>query len=103
MAQERCDVDGVGARPMASKTTMRATRAARGRSRQWLWVGLAGVIVVVVVAFAVVVSHSGSAAGGTALGTVVPKVSLPSTAGHPIALADYRGRKVVLYFYEGST
>ncbi len=57
----------------------------------------------VIVAFGVVVSHSGGGVGGTALGTAVPGVALPSTAGHPISLADYRGRKVVLYFYEGST
>ncbi|MCL4545426.1 MAG: redoxin domain-containing protein [Chloroflexi bacterium] len=82
---------------------MRITRGARGQSRRWLWASLAGVIVVVIVAFGLVMSHSGGAVAGTALGTAVPNVALPSTAGHPISLAGYRGRKVVLYFYEGST
>jgi cytochrome oxidase Cu insertion factor (SCO1/SenC/PrrC family) len=88
---------------MANKTRIRTARHVGSRSRRWLWGGLAGIIVVVIVAFAVVVSHSGSAVGGTALGTAVPGMALPSTAGQPISLADYRGRKVVLYFYEGST
>ncbi|HEY8746224.1 MAG TPA: hypothetical protein VIU62_24300 [Chloroflexota bacterium] len=87
---------------MGSKTVIRDARRARRRSRRWLWGGLAGIIVIVV-AFVVVISHSGSVAGGMALGTAVPGVTLPSTSGQPISLADYHGRKVVLYFYEGST
>jgi peroxiredoxin len=30
-------------------------------------------------------------------------VRLASSQGHPISLAQYRGKKVVLYFYEGAT
>lgn len=41
--------------------------------------------------------------GGVAIGTAVPSLDLPSTAGRPIALTDYQGRKLVVYFYEGST
>jgi peroxiredoxin Q/BCP len=33
------------------------------------------------------------------LGAVAPKFRLPSTSGKDVALADYRGRKIVLYFY----
>ena len=33
------------------------------------------------------------------VGSLAPKFSLPSTAGGLIALSDFRGRRVVLYFY----
>jgi peroxiredoxin Q/BCP len=32
-------------------------------------------------------------------GQPAPEFELPSTTGHPIRLADYRGREVVLGFY----
>jgi peroxiredoxin Q/BCP len=34
-----------------------------------------------------------------AVGRKVPDFSLPATGGHTIGLADYKGKKLVLYFY----
>ena len=40
---------------------------------------------------------------GATTGITIPSVSFPSTSDHSIALTDYKGKKVVVYFYEGST
>ena len=34
-----------------------------------------------------------------AVGTKAPEFTLPDQNGHPVSLADFRGKKVVLYFY----
>jgi thioredoxin-dependent peroxiredoxin len=39
------------------------------------------------------------AAAGAALGTKAPAFSLPSDGGGTVSLADFAGRKLVLYFY----
>ncbi len=87
---------------MASGTSGRK-QTVRRQPRRWLWPAIIGGIVVITAVFALVVTHQPAATPGAAAGATVPSVSLPSTAGHPISLNDYHGRKVVLYFYEGST
>lgn len=89
---------------MASTSGARPSRAIRRRPRRWLWPAVVGGVALLTGLFALVLTHQPAATGGAAAaGMVVPNVALPSTAGHPISLADYRGKKVVLYFYEGST
>lgn len=69
----------------------------------WL-AGLAGLLVVAGLVFAVV-RHPAPGTGsspGLKVGTAVPTLSLPSTAGSQISLSAYKGKKVVLYFYEGA-
>lgn len=40
---------------------------------------------------------------GAPLGTSVPDLALPSTSGHPLSLGSFRGKRLVVYFYEGAT
>lgn len=40
--------------------------------------------------------------GGIALGAAAPSIALPATSGGQLTLAQLRGSKVVLYFYEGA-
>ncbi len=40
-----------------------------------------------------------AAASGPAVGAKAPAFRLPSDAGEPVALTDFKGRPVVLYFY----
>jgi len=62
------------------------------------------VVVALIVVFVLKVTGGQSqTATGAATGAAVPNVSLPSTSDKPIALTDYRGKKLVVYFYEGST
>ena len=80
----------------------------RSKSANWWPYAIAGGVVVLVAAFVAVtqLGHpgSGGAAGagnGLAVGSPVPTDSVPSSSGHPVSLADFRGSKVVIYFYEG--
>jgi peroxiredoxin Q/BCP len=43
--------------------------------------------------------QDGSAAAGRSPGTKAPQFSLPSDGGGTVSLADFAGRKLVLYFY----
>lgn len=69
------------------------------------WVaGLVGLVLVAGLVFAVA-RHPAPGAGagpGLKVGTAVPTLSLPSTTGSQISLSAYRGKKVVLFFYEGA-
>ncbi len=89
---------------MAQRNTSPRPNTARGLSRRWPWILLGVVVVVLIGAFVwkVVGSQSGVTTGA-ATGSAVPSVSFPSTSDKPIALTDYRGKKLVIYFYEGST
>lgn len=40
---------------------------------------------------------------GLGLGKAVPSLSLPSTWGRRLSLAEYKGQKVVLFFYESAS
>lgn len=74
----------------------------RGPRRRLLL--LIGVIAVLTAVFVYRLNQSPSSASvQTATGANVPTFSLPSTAGHPIALSDFKGKVLVVYFYEGST
>ncbi len=80
----------------------------RSTSGKWWPYAIAGGVVVLVAAFVAVtqLGHSGSggAAGtgsGLAIGSPVPTDSVPSSDGRAVSLADFRGSKVVVYFYEG--
>ena len=89
---------------MARKPIERRPKAARTQPRRWPWVVLAVVVVALVGIFVWRVTGSQPEATGTAQsGAAVPNFALPSTSGQPIALTDYHGRKLVVYFYEGST
>ena len=43
-----------------------------------------------------------AAAAGLAVGDPTPIVALPATTGGTLSLGQFRGTKVVVYFYEGS-
>ena len=89
---------------MARKPIERRPNAARRRPRRWPWVAFAIVILLLVAVFVSrVMGGKSEVARGAAAGIAVPTLSLPSTAGHPISLNDYKGKKLVVYFYEGST
>jgi hypothetical protein len=89
---------------MAQRNTSPRPNTARGRSRRWPWILLGVVVVVLIGAFVwKVAGDQSQTAAGAATGSAVPSVSFPSTSDHPIALTDYRGKKLVVYFYEGST
>ena len=80
----------------------------RSTSGKWWPYAIAGGVVVLVAAFVAVtqLGHSGSggaagSGGGLAIGSPVPTDSVPSSDGRAVSLADFRGSKVVVYFYEG--
>lgn len=75
----------------------------RNTSGAVAWVaGLAGLLLVAGLVFAVVRHPAPNAGSGPGLnvGAAVPTLSLPSTAGSQISLSAYKGKKVVLFFYE---
>lgn len=90
---------------MAHKAREQRTGSAQGRPRRWPWLLLVGVIVVLVGTFVFKVAggQPDTSASSTSVGVSVPTFSLPSTTGHPISLDDYKGKKLVVYFYEGAT
>jgi hypothetical protein len=80
---------------------------ARVASRNWWPYAIAGGVLVLIVAFIAVMqlgrasSGPGVAGGGLAIGSPVPTNSVPSSSGSNASLGDFRGSKVVVYFYEG--
>ena len=106
---------GPGVAPSRAASS-RAVRSARGARRpRWLW--LVGVTVVVVLVVGVLyliyrnsASQQDAAVGGSGYrhvagqpgaGTAAPSFTLNAGTGAPVALSDYRGRTVLLYFQEG--
>lgn len=77
----------------------------KARSRPWTWAVwvLAGGLVAAGVTFLVTRQPSPTASSGLGVGQRAPRWALPSTAGHPLSLAAFRGHRVVLFFYEAAT
>ena len=82
----------------------------RSISGNWWPYAIAGGVVVLVAAFVAVTQlgrvgsgSAGATGGGLAVGAQVPADSVPSSSGQPASLADFKGSKVVVYFYEGGT
>jgi len=80
----------------------------RSTSGQWWPYAIAGGVVVLVAAFVAVtqLGHAGSgggggASGGLAVGSPVPTDTVPSSDGRTVSLTDFRGSKLVVYFFEG--
>lgn len=80
-------------------------RTSPGLSRVLPWLGAAGAIALVILAAVFFLSnHLGSSgsASGAALGATAPSTGQPATTGQTLSLAQLRGSKVVVYFYEES-
>jgi hypothetical protein len=80
----------------------------RSTSSNWWPYAIAGGLVVLVSAFVAVtqLGHTGSggaggAGNGLVVGSAVPGDSVPSSSGSTVSLTDFRGSKVVVYFFEG--
>ncbi len=80
----------------------------RSTSGKWWPYAIAGGVVVLVAAFVAVTQfgHAGSgggggANGGLAVGSPVPTDAVPSSDERTVSLTDFRGSKLVVYFYEG--
>lgn len=74
------------------------------RSRALPWLGAGVVIAAVLVAAFVAFNHaagSGSSSG-VAVGATAPTSGQPATTGQTLSLTQFRGSKVVVYFYEES-
>ncbi len=92
-----------GQRARGARTKPRAsiaTKSVRGRA------GVVGALLLGgVVWLAGQRTASGGVAAGAASGQPAPgrTLTLPATRGGALSLRQFAGRKVVLYFYEGST
>jgi hypothetical protein len=95
----------------SGRTKARPKRSpVRSTSSNWWPYAIAGGVVVLVAAFVAVtqLGHAGSggaagAGGGLAVGSPVPSDSVPASSGGTVSLTDFRGSKVVVYFFEGGT
>jgi hypothetical protein len=99
-------------RDLSSRRTKSKPKRSRVRStsRNWWPYAIAGGVVILVAAFVAVtqLGHAGSGgAGGTrsglAVGSAVPPDSVPSSSGSTVSLTNFRGSKLVVYFFEGGT
>jgi hypothetical protein len=93
--------------PSSGPTKSKPKRPPVRTSRNWWPYVIAGGVVVLVGAFVAVtqLGRAGDGAGvdgrGLAVGSPVPTDSVPSSGGRTVSLADLRGSRVVVYFYEG--
>ena len=95
--------------PSSGRTKSKPMRPpVRSPYGQWWPYAIAGGVVVLVAAFVAVTQfgHAGSgggggASGGLAVGSPVPTDAVPSSDGRTVSLTDFRGSKLVVYFYEG--
>src|SRR5437660_8174813 len=102
MSQKRSD-------PSSGRTKSKPKRSpVRSTSSNWWPYAIAGGVVILVVAFVAVtqLGHAGSGGaggggGGLAVGSPVPTDAVPSSDGRTVSMADLRGSKVVVYFFEG--
>lgn len=82
--------------------------ARRSTSGNWWPYAIGGGVLVLVAAFVAVTQFGNAGSGdagatgaGLAVGAQVPTDSVLSSSGRTASLADLRGSKVVVYFYEG--
>jgi hypothetical protein len=102
MSEKRAD-------PSSGRTKSRLKRSpVRSTSAKWWPYAIAGGVVVLVAAFVAVIQlerpasvGSGGGGGGLAVGSPVPTDSVQSSDGRAVSLSDFRGAKLVVYFYEG--
>src|SRR5260370_37172887 len=95
--------------PSSGRTKSKPKRSpVRSTSGKWWPYAIAAGVVVLVAAFVAVtqLGHAGSGgggggSGGLAVGSLVPPDSVPSSDGRTVALTDFRGSKLVRYFYAG--
>jgi len=95
--------------PSSARPRLKPKRSpVRSTSGTWWPYAIASGVLVLVAAFVAVtqLGHAGSggaggAGGGLAVGSVVPGDSVPSSSGSTVSLTDFRGSKVVVYFFEG--
>jgi hypothetical protein len=89
----------------ALATALAALAVIRARRRRWpAWIalGLSGLLLVAGAWFNFVAARVPETPTALRLGERPPDFTLPDATGHPVALADYRGKKpVVLVFYRG--
>ncbi|HEV2035285.1 MAG TPA: hypothetical protein VGU71_13980 [Candidatus Dormibacteraeota bacterium] len=102
MSEKRRDASSARTKSKPKQSSVRSTSG-----NPWAY-AIAGGVVVLVAAFVAVtqLGHGGTggaggAGSGLAVGSPVPTDSVPSSAGNTVSLADLRGSKVVVYFYEG--
>src|SRR6266852_967322 len=95
--------------PSSGRTKSKPRRSpVRSTAGKWAPRAIAGGVVVLVAAFVAdtQLGHAGSgggggASGGLAVGSPVPTETVPSSDGRTVSLTDFRGSKLVVYFYEG--
>ena len=87
-----------------------AARSHVGRHLPWwiVWGGGVALVVALIMAVTYLLPAAGTVSGtggGVPLGRPAPgsTISLRSTAGSSVSLSQFRGRKVVVFFYEGAT
>jgi hypothetical protein len=77
----------------------------RRATSAWLWL-TGGAFVLIVVGVFIWIQRTSPAsttsAGVIADGAAVPAIAQPSTTGQTLSLAQFSGKKVVVYFYEGA-
>ena len=89
---------------MADESTRSRRNSDERRPRRWPWFLLCIVVVALVVLFVLKVTGGRSETPiSAATGLAVPTMAFPSTTDYSIALTDFPGKKLVVYFYEGST
>lgn len=92
---------------IASTTGAGTGRAARRGRRGFPW-GLAVVAGFAALGLGLAIAQltaprapQAAVSAGLALGAAAPAVTLPATTGGAVSLNQFRGTKVVVYFYEG--
>jgi hypothetical protein len=89
----------------AVATALAALAVVRAQGRRWpawLALGFTGFLLIVGAWFDFVGARVPNTPTALRLGERPPDFTLPDAAGHPVALADFRGKKpVVLIFYRG--
>lgn len=95
-------------RDPASRRASQRPKPSRSSPVKWWPYAIAGGVAVLIAAFVAVTQfgHSGSGdavngGAGLAIGSPVPSDSVPSSAGSTESLVDFKGSKVVVYFFEG--